>query len=74
MKGVTTYGQVTYFDTKEHQIVITTPDGDSIEFDIDPDIELPEDTDFDNLMGKDVGVMEIDGIAIKIIWQGNRPY
>jgi len=25
-------------------------------------------------MGKDVGVMEIDGIAIKIIWQGNRPY
>jgi hypothetical protein len=54
--------------------VITTPDGDSIEFDIDPDIELPEDTDFDNLMGKDVGVMEIDGIAIKIIWQGNRPY
>jgi hypothetical protein len=74
MKGVTTYGQVTYFDTKEHQVVITTPDGDSIEFDIDPDIELPEDTDFDNLMGKDVGVMEIDGIAIKIIWQGNRPY
>jgi hypothetical protein len=74
MKGVTTYGQVTYFDTKEHQVVITTPDGDSIEFDIDPDIELPEDTDFDKLMGKDVGVMEIDGIAIKIIWQGNRPY
>ena len=74
MKGVTTYGQVTYFDTKEHQVVITTPDGDSIEFDIDPDIELPEDTDFDNLMGKDVGVMEVDGIAIKIIWQGNRPY
>ena len=74
MKGVTTYGQVTYFDTKEHQVVITTPDGASIEFDIDPDIELPEDTDFDNLMGKDVGVMEIDGIAIKIIWQGNRPY
>ena len=69
MKGVTTYGQVTYFDTKEHQVVITTPDGDSIEFDIDPDIELPEDTDFDNLMGKDVGVMEVDGIAIKIIWQ-----
>jgi hypothetical protein len=74
MKGITTYGQVTYFDTKEHQVVITTPDGESIEFDIDPDIELPEDSDFDTLMGKYVGVMEVDGIAIKIIWQGNRPY
>jgi hypothetical protein len=74
MKGVTTYGQVTYFDTKEHELEITAQDGDSIEFDLDPDVELPEDTDFDNLMGKNVGVMEVDGIAIKIICQGNRPY
>jgi hypothetical protein len=74
MKGVTTYGQVTYFDTKEHRLEITAQDGDSIEFDLDPYIELPEDTDFDNLMGKYVGVMEVDDVAIKIIWQGNRPY
>ena len=74
MKGVTTYGQVTYFDTKEHQLEITAQEGDSIEFDMDSDIELPEDTDFDNLMGKYVGVMEVDGIAIKIIWQGNRQF
>lgn len=60
MKGVTTYGQVTYFDTTEHQLEITAQDGDSIEF--------------DNLMGKNVGVMEVDGIAIKIIWQGNKQF
>jgi hypothetical protein len=74
MKGITTYGQLTYFDTKEQELQVTTLQGDTITFDMDSDIELPEDTDFDNLMGKDVGVMEIDGIAIKIIWQGNRPY
>ena len=74
MKGTTTYGQLTYFDTKEQELQVTTLQGDTITFDMDSDIELPEDTDFDNLMGKDIGVMEIDGIAIKIIWQGNRPY
>ena len=74
MKGTTTYGQLTYFDTKEQELQVTTLQGDTITFDMDSDIELPEDTDFDNLMGKDVGVMEVDGIAIKIIWQGNRPY
>ena len=74
MKGVTTYGQVTYFDTKEHRLEITTQDGDSIEFDLDPDVELPENCYWEELMGKYVGVMEIDNVAIKIIWQGNRPY
>jgi len=74
MKGTTTYGQLTYFDTKEQEIQITTPEGNIIEFDIDSDIELPEDSDFDNLIGKDIGVMEVDDIALKIIWQGNRPY
>jgi len=74
MKGITTYGQVTYFDTKEQELEITTQQGEEIPFDTDPDIELPEDTDWDTLMGKYVGVMEIDNVAIKIIWQGNRPY
>lgn len=74
MKGTTSYGQLTYFDTKEQEIQITTREGETITFDIDSDIELPEDSDFDNIMGKDIGVMEVDGIALKIIWQGNRPY
>jgi len=74
MKGVTTYGQVTYFDTKEQRLEITTQDGDEIKFDIDSDVELPENCDWEELMGTYVGVMEIDNVAIKIIWQGNRPY
>jgi hypothetical protein len=74
MKGTTTYGLVTYFDTKEHQLEITTHDGDEIKFDIDSDVELPENCYWEDLLGKYVGVMEIDGVAIKIIWQTNGPY
>ena len=74
MKGVTTYGQVTYFDTKEQRLEKTTQDGDEIKFDIDSDVELPENCYWEELMGTYVGVMEIDNVAIKIIWQGNRPY
>ena len=74
MKGVTTYGQVTYFDTKEQRLEKTTQDGDEIKFDIDSDVELPENCYWEELMGTYVGVMEIDNVAIKIIWQENRPY
>ena len=75
MKGITTYGQLTYFDTKEQEFQVTTLQGDYyLHSTWTPESNSQKIPISDNLMGKDVGVMEIDGIAIKIIWQGNRPY
>ena len=74
MKGVTTYGQLTYFDTKEHEFELLPKHGDLLNSTSTQTSNCQKTPIADNLMGKNVGVVEIDGVAIKIIWQGNRPY
>jgi hypothetical protein len=68
MVGNTTYGQVIYFDTEKKEFEIIDLDKYTYMFKFS-EIELPAGSRWTDLLGKNVGVMEIDDVATKIIWQ-----
>ena len=68
MVGNTTYGQVIYFDTEKKEFEIIDLDKNTYMFKFS-EIELPTGSRWTDLLGKNVGVLEIDDVATKIIWQ-----
>ena len=62
MEGVVYKGQLTYLDTKGGRIEITSrTDGEGRCLDIDSNTELPQQSTWEDLLGRDVEAVAIDG-------------